>query len=611
MLKRGKKITSLLVTAASIVSMVPAMAADAKKVESEEGTVYQAKAEPGATYLDAELNGEDEAVYVYKDGKYTKLDGADSGDTFGDIFTYDGETYLQMADGDYYVNVETGERTDDDIKENINDDADSVLKKAVKSDNDGRFADSNFDGNIVEAETDHGASKTLYGGATCRRYNYELDNPFMYDGSYTKDYSAIFSDDKGNYIDADYNLGSIGVRTTSDGVTVKNTEDTYELDLERDGETVTYEIKAEIQNLESFSNDADYIYRTAALSIWGKVKGTSGGFSENLTSEVYFGSASNHYNQHTDIYTDAQGNTVDCSSIRVMQKISKAQASDDIDGIKYSKDTKTYFITDDEGKDQPLFGLSESNNAASNSSGYGWFIGGTQGYIVSQFRDVVNKRLYAETINFKSSNGYNYIDVDDADSVDVESIDNDCAIGCGDLYALSDDGYIEEFIAKDSKFEKLYKVDGGMNKISISLPMFAAVWNEDDEIYSLITPGASSGDTTAATDTTTDASTTPATKAGWAKSIDGTWSFVREDGTKATGWLQDGVTWYYLNTNGVMATGWINDNGTWYYLNSSGAMQIGWINDNGTWYYCNVSGAMLGNTTVDGYVLGANGAWVK
>ena len=40
-------------------------------------------------------------------------------------------------------------------------------------------------------------------------------------------------------------------------------------------------------------------------------------------------------------------------------------------------------------------------------------------------------------------------------------------------------------------------------------------------------------------------------------------------------------------------------------------MQTGWINDKGTWYYCNGSGAMLANTTVDGYTLGANGAWVK
>jgi len=40
-------------------------------------------------------------------------------------------------------------------------------------------------------------------------------------------------------------------------------------------------------------------------------------------------------------------------------------------------------------------------------------------------------------------------------------------------------------------------------------------------------------------------------------------------------------------------------------------MKTGWLNDNGTWYYLNGSGAMLANTIVDGYKLGASGAWAK
>ncbi|MDU1509775.1 MAG: choline-binding protein D, partial [Clostridium butyricum] len=54
--------------------------------------------------------------------------------------------------------------------------------------------------------------------------------------------------------------------------------------------------------------------------------------------------------------------------------------------------------------------------------------------------------------------------------------------------------------------------------------------------------------------------------------------------------------------------GWVNDNGTWYYCNGSGAMQTGWLLDGSTWYYLNANGSMAANTTVDGYVLGANGA---
>ncbi|CAI3192164.1 hypothetical protein CNEO2_1030010 [Clostridium neonatale] len=60
-----------------------------------------------------------------------------------------------------------------------------------------------------------------------------------------------------------------------------------------------------------------------------------------------------------------------------------------------------------------------------------------------------------------------------------------------------------------------------------------------------------------------------------------------------------------------MKTGWLNDNGTWYYLQSNGAMKTGWLNDNGTWYYLQSNGAMAKNTTIDGYRLGSNGAWIR
>ena len=118
----------------------------------------------------------------------------------------------------------------------------------------------------------------------------------------------------------------------------------------------------------------------------------------------------------------------------------------------------------------------------------------------------------------------------------------------------------------------------------------------------------------------------------------GAWSYVKADGTKAIGWFQSPTSqlWYYMDANGVMqANGWIQDGGSWYFLDSTGAMktgwvytggawyflkntagnlgamQTGWIQTGGKWYYCNASGAMLSNTTVGGYVLGADGAWIK
>jgi hypothetical protein len=119
-------------------------------------------------------------------------------------------------------------------------------------------------------------------------------------------------------------------------------------------------------------------------------------------------------------------------------------------------------------------------------------------------------------------------------------------------------------------------------------------------------------------------------KAGW-NSINGKWYYGKADGNAQRGWQLDGGKWYYLQNNGVMKTGWQLDGGKWYYLQSNGAMKtgwqlaggkwyylqtngvmkIGWQLDGGRWYFLNTNGEMTANTTVGGYKLGSDGAWIK
>ena len=89
------------------------------------------------------------------------------------------------------------------------------------------------------------------------------------------------------------------------------------------------------------------------------------------------------------------------------------------------------------------------------------------------------------------------------------------------------------------------------------------------------------------------------------------WYYTNESGVMQTGWLSVGETWYYLNENGIMQKGWVSDGGNWYYMNASGDMATGWLSADGTWYYLNENGIMLKNVTVDGYKIGADGAWIK
>ena len=77
------------------------------------------------------------------------------------------------------------------------------------------------------------------------------------------------------------------------------------------------------------------------------------------------------------------------------------------------------------------------------------------------------------------------------------------------------------------------------------------------------------------------------------------------------GWIYTNGVWSYLDGTGSRTKGWLQISNIWYYFNEQGVMQTGWINDNGTWYYLNEDGSMAYSTVINGYQLGANGAWIQ
>ena len=590
MFKRANKITALLVAAAAVVSVLPATAAnaaDVKRVESKDGTIYNAVAyKDGQFYVDGEIEDKDEAAYYLANGKYTALDDVDSGD---DVTTY-GSKYLSVENGDYYVDLTSGKVTDDDIKGDEEDDAATALRKSVKKDESDRYgkeySDKSKDYETLFNLEKAGIPSNKFGE---NWYEVQYAPKAGYNSDNTKNGNAteytVYTDAKGKYIDADYNLGKVNVVFTTDGSTkvasIKNTSD--------DDEGIRAAIKTD--DAETIAQDKDYIYRLADLVIYD---------GNGVMSNNTFGSKNNK----------VSGSATTGSSVRVIQKISKAQASDDVDDAKYAKTVNTYIVSDDEGKTKKLY----ANYKVSNGKLVNYEVRTENG----------KDKLYAQAITLKSTNGYYYTDISDGDNVTLDNRSYGLSTDVdGNLWAL-DSGYIKKF-NNDDEFEKVYKVDGSFDKLSVYDKDNIVAWNEDDEVYSLI--GGKSA---------TDEEETPAVTTGWVEA-NGAWTYVNADGTKATGWLNLNGTWYYLDpatgamatgwvnvngtwyylnpvsdgTKGAMKTGWVNVSGTWYYLNASGAMLTGWINDNGTWYYCNASGAMLANTVVDGYKLGANGAWVK
>lgn len=106
--------------------------------------------------------------------------------------------------------------------------------------------------------------------------------------------------------------------------------------------------------------------------------------------------------------------------------------------------------------------------------------------------------------------------------------------------------------------------------------------------------------------------TTETIAQGWVKAADNNWYMVNATGDPLTGWQKDSTGWTYMSpATGAMQTGWAQTGSTWYYLKDNGYMATGWVKDGAKWYYCNADGSMAANTTVDGYTIGSNGAWIS
>ncbi|MBN1069058.1 N-acetylmuramoyl-L-alanine amidase family protein [Clostridium botulinum] len=597
MFNRANKMTALLVAAAAVVSLVPATgvnAADVKRISSEDGKVYNAVAfKDGQFYLDGEVNDKDEAAYYLADGKYNELEKIDSNSA---AKAY-GEKYVNIEDGDYFVDLTNGKVTDEDVKEDDTDDAASTLRKKIKDDTEDRYDEN--DANDVRNED---SLKAIPGSkfaemwyTTTVKQSKDCDSNGFTASATASDKFNIFTDAKGNYIDADHNVGSIkvkvkeGTKTTSSAVTIENTDKEYKV-----GDDT--KVSASIEQKAILGQDSKFIYRYAELTISAKGTGT---------------------------IAVINGKDAKTTTLPVIQKISKEQASGDIDGAKYAKSVYTYVVSEDDAKtdDKDLENFQE---LLKDNDTKATIVNGK----VVVYKENDKKEVRVQMASLKTKAGWYYTDCEGESKEDVDYNSDDSVYALdvdvdGNLWRI-DGGFVYKFDNTDD-WDKLYKVDGSMDRLSVYNKDNMVVWNEGDEVYSVI--GAKADKEEEKPDVEV--------KAGWTQAADGTWTFVK-DGVKATGWFQDGAnwyladeagimqtgwktvngTWYYLESNGAMQTGWKNVDGAWYYLNPNsdgtrGAMQTGWINDNGTWYFCDGSGKMYANTTVNGYVLGANGAWIK
>ena len=677
MLKKSTKITSLVVAAATMATMVPAMAAD--KIADKDGTIYRAVSyKDGKLYIDGKdiQDAKDEdGVFFLNDGKSTEVDSdIDSGDEVTAVY---GEKYVEIEDGDYYLDLSTGKVTDDEIRNDDREDAASELRKKIRKDDPSRY-DETIRDTVADVDVKNDAEIWEVPAAPFTAPYYQVNYlTFGKTVDVVGDTATVYTDGKGKYVDADNDLGKVNIilkkeikaaTTTTDALVINpdsRVSDAESLQFDEVGtkknKDKTAEVSVKIEHIRTLASDKDYVYRLAALHIGYKnLAADETEFTDITTGQaVLFGSTKNPV-----AVKASEGNR-----FYVIQKISKEQG-DDKDDAKLPKSTTTYLATENKdwrkkGDKAAMDGVVTTNPADDddrtvydkNDDTYGEKFsdrkGNTVGYTVVNGKitkyqteyETLNDngsatngdddKFVVKTFSLKNSNGFYYIDADKNDDDFNDKDEFATAVDSeGNIWKL-DSGKIYKY-KNDGDYELKYKCDGGLNELSVYDEKNLIAYNEDDDTYAIIGGKSSTGKYDVKDD---EQQTTTTAQAGWVQdSATGAWSYVKADGTKATGWFQSPTSylWYYMDANGIMKTnGWIQDGGYWYYLDATGAMktgwvytggawyflkptngnkgamQTGWIQTGGKWYYCNASGAMLSNTTVGGYRLGADGAWIK
>ncbi len=638
MFKRSSKMTALLVAAAAVVSIVPASASE--RLGTKDGTIDNARAYDGGYVYDGYRTDDDDSALYYNNGsKDVNTDEDEDYDDY-ELNRY-GDKYATVVDDgdDYLLDLSTGKIDDEETLSDKLDNAKNKLKSKInKEDRYLGFKNSDFttyqgkdDEPKIPAANENSFKRILPNkyGEVWYQYSAKGDSDAIDrttgaavegEGENAVGYYQGFSNDSGKYIDVTQNCNIYAYDTDKDK-TVK---------IEEYGKTYsTNNLMAKLDSVTPISQDKDNLYVVAKVVISGDKQAD--------TTQYY------------------------------LQKISKSQG-DKKDGGYLPKDTTSYQLnlsmpeykyTDDNGKSQTprIYDDGDSSDAADVIMSY--VNGTTFDDGVCKNIEVINGDLYATLVKtdkvkmFKLKLKKDKLDVtlavdtkNDSKDTKVEDVDVynvkkdsdwdhdvvDANSKEGERYSIDSDGNTwildkgKILKSEGTEFKEMYTCDRSIDKLDVYDENNLIAWSSDGDVYTTVAEGKKQTDEDAGVDTDKKDDTTPVVKAGWDKNADGTWAFYK-DGAKATGWLNDKGTWYYLdaagtmktgwvqagswyylNASGAMQTGWVNDNGTWYYCNGSGAMQTGWLLDGSTWYYLNANGSMAVNTTVDGYVLGANGA---
>jgi hypothetical protein len=659
MFKRANKMTALFLAAASIITIVPAMAADSTaRIESKDGSIENAIAFKDGKYLyKGYKNDQDEALY-YSDGtKDIEVEGVKDGEIGDEDNVYPTSfdaQYATIKDGENYyaVNLTNGKIDENITAPDVNHDmAQRKLKDMLNK------TERYGDGNYKFKDFRQIKSGAKFGDAWYR-YVTEVNTTSAYSTIKPSSASILlygFADETGfKYEDTDYRTNIYGYSSEKGrAALIGRNSSEYDVDS-----IYASPEKAPIP----LAQDKSYIYALATVDIVDQYT------KPTATGEAINGTTTRHYYIEKISKTPKVNQILGAatpSSIACYEILDSDNTLLDDDDAKAAYDAIDEVIGDDVGG---VRGLDSYTDPASFSGTFSV----ADGKLLAIYNDDGKLKVTAIALNktkdkFESdakptnfTNMKDSIDVqvaqaEETDDLSVDSdVDNNQVYDIdvdGNIWAISE-GKIYKFDTKTNKFAKVYSVDSAMNQISVYDSNNLIAWEQGGEVYATIggkgaTTAAKTGTTAAATATTsttaaktgTTAATTATTSTTAAKTgttaattattntTAATSTTAATTGTKTgtttatattaaakTGWVKaaDG-TWNYYEASGKAVSKWINDSGAWYYLKADGSMATGWFKDtDGKWYYLKSNGAMAANeTTPDGYYVDASGVWAK
>ncbi len=198
---------------------------------------------------------------------------------------------------------------------------------------------------------------------------------------------------------------------------------------------------------------------------------------------------------------------------------------------------------------------------------------------------------------------YTYNTADNVKSVSIEAKPED------DDYKVTIDG---DEVDDGDDYKKDISLDNGENDIKIELEDD----NGDDKEYILeINKGESSLDAGAANETGNAVSANAQSSNPVHIEATASQNNTTITAIKANQWIQVSGKWQYNDLNGSpIKNQWFFDKnyGKWYYLGADGFMAENcWMLSGGKYYYLTSDGSMAVSAIINGYKVGADGAWIS